>query len=368
MKIDLTEAHGQILAEDILADATYPSADRSMMDGYVIRKEETAGKFRITGEIAAGEVPEKTLLRGEAMRISTGALLPVNGGRVVMQEDCTRDGDTLTIDTFSDSLYIRQRGSEAERGDPVLNKGSKIRAAEMAVLAQTGNTRPLVISTPRILHIATGSELVGPERIPAAGEIRDSNSSLISGLLASLSLSATSHRISDDPDAIRSCAESGWDLLLISGGASVGDHDHGAAVLQEMGFEIHFNKVDLRPGKPLTFATKGNQIAFVIPGNPVSHFVCFHVAIRLALELMTGNPPAWDFLDLEITNPDLLKPNRRQTYWPAQVSANSSTLAATAKPWSTSGDTFSLSGTNALIRVDENPPQTLLLDLPHPTK
>lgn len=111
---------------------------------------------------------------------------------------------------------------------------------------------------------------------------------------------------------------------------------------------------------------RGNQAAFVIPGNPVSHFVCFHIAIRLAVEIMSGIRPRWDFLDLRITNFHLLKPNPRETFWPARVSFSNAALTTCAQPWSTSGDTFSLSETNALIRVTEQPPQTLLLDLPHP--
>jgi molybdopterin molybdotransferase len=171
----------------------------------------------------------------------------------------------------------------------------------------------------------------------------------------------------DDPSALRALAESGCDLLLISGGASVGDHDHGAETLRQLGYTIHFDRVNLRPGKPLTFATRGDQAAFVIPGNPVSHFVCFHVAIRLALEIMCGLPAAWDFLEMEIEGAGTLRPNPRETFWPAGVAHRAGKPVAVPKSWSSSGDTFSLAGTNALIRISgEAPPRTLLLDLPHP--
>jgi molybdopterin molybdotransferase len=236
----------------------------------------------------------------------------------------------------------------------------------MAILAQLGKISSRAIAKPTIRHLATGDELVAPDTEPATGQIRDTNSSLLQGLIANFGIELDSQRVPDHPASIRSMAdEKPFNLLLLSGGASVGDHDHGAAVLQEMGFQIHFDKVNLRPGKPLTFATRGDQIAFVIPGNPVSHFVCFHVAIRLAIEILCGIRPAWSFLDLEISGSELLKTNPRETFWPAAVHADNGRLVVSPKNWSTSGDTFSLTGTNALIRIGEGARQTLLLDLPH---
>lgn len=254
-------------------------------------------------------------------------------------------------------------------GDVALRKGTRIGATEMAILAQVGCVNPSVVRKPIVKHLATGDELVTPTEQPAPGKIRDTNSSLLVGLLAPFGLSMSTIRIADDQKAMREATEDEWDLLLISGGASVGDHDHGAEVLRSSGFTIHLDKVNLRPGKPLTFATRGDQVAFVIPGNPVSHFACFHVAIRLAVELLSGLVPRWDFIDLEISNQELIKPNPRETFWPARVSASGGRLVAEAQKWSTSGDTFSISGTNALIRVSADfPPLTLLLDQPHPNR
>ncbi len=366
-EVGLDASLGRVLAVDVLSDADYPSADRSMMDGYVVRADATPGEFAIAGEIPAGEIPTRALLEGEAMRIFTGAILPEGGGRVVTQEECTREGDSVRIGHFSEPLFIRRKSSEARAGDVVLKKGTRIGATEMAILAQIGCVKPFVIGNPAVKHIATGDELVAPGERPAPGKIRDTNSSLLAGLLAPLGLSVESSRLADDPTAMAESTKGDWDLLLISGGASVGDHDHGSDVLRASGFTIVFDKVNLRPGKPLTFATRGKQIAFVIPGNPVSHFVCFHVGIRLASELMCGLAPRWDFLDLKISNPDLIRPNPRETFWPATVSSSNGSLVVRALRWSTSGDTFSLTETNALIRVDPGGNhRTMLLDLPHP--
>ncbi|GAA5129938.1 molybdopterin molybdotransferase MoeA [Luteolibacter yonseiensis] len=370
IEVGLADAWGGILAEQLVADAYYPTADRSTMDGYVIGGDEVPGTFHVIGEIPAGTFPEIPLGKGEALRIFTGALIPQGGGRVVMQEDVTRDGDHVSIKAFSENRFIREKGSEAAPGDVVLEKGTKLGGAELAILAQIGEVRPKILRKPVVRHIATGSELVAPDQIPGRGEIRDTNSNLLAGLFKSLGVEISdSRRVADDPQAISEIAEGDWDLLLISGGASVGDYDFGAETLKRLGFTIHFDKVNLRPGKPLIFATRGNQVAFVIPGNPISHFVSFHVAIRLAVERLAGLPCHWNFLPLEIRGGEPLRPDPRDSFWVARVSVEDGKLFVTPKSWSTSGNTFSLAGTNALVRVKSGAPadgvvETLLLDLP----
>lgn len=363
--LDLEGAKGRVLSEPVAADASYPSGDRSMMDGYVLRADAVPGEFTVCGEIQAGAVPDRALQPGEAMRIFTGALLPENGGRVIMQEEAERSGNRVRIPRFPDRLFIRPKGSEANAGDVILPAGTLLGATELAMLAQVGAVQPGVVKLPRVCHIATGGELVAPEETPAAGMIRDTNSTLLRALLEGQGAFVSS-RCGDDPEALAALAGGPCDLLLISGGASVGDYDFGAETLRRLGFTIHFDKVNLRPGKPLTFATRDDQVAFVIPGNPVSHFACFHVAIRLAVELLSGKIPSWDFLDLEIQGGETLRPDPRETFWPARVRAEAGRLVVSPRRWSTSGDTFSLAGTNALVRVNATSPadgraSTLLL-------
>jgi molybdopterin molybdotransferase len=366
----LASALGKVLAAPAVADASYPSGDRSMMDGYVIGADAGPGTYRVTGEIQAGQIPERSLGNGEAMRIFTGALLPAGGGRVVMQEEAKREGEMVTIAQFSDRRFIRARGSEAQPGDVLLPEGSRLGPAELAILAQVGAVTPGVVRVPTVRHIATGGEIVPPAEVPGPGQIRDTNSTLLAALFASLGVETwESHRGVDDPAALAELGRQPADLLIISGGASVGDYDFGAETLRRLGFTIRFDKINLRPGKPLTFATRGEEAAFVVPGNPVSHFVCFHVAIRLAVERMSGMAPAWNLVRLELRGGEPLRPDPRETYWPARVFSEAGRLAVTPKRWSTSGDTFSLAGTNALVRVSETTPadgrvETLLLDIP----
>lgn len=372
VEVDFHRALGRVLACDVTSDGFYPSADLSTMDGYVIGADEMPGTFRVTGEIPAGASPDVVLRKGEAFRIFTGAPIPEGGGRVLMQEDVTRDGDQITTGAFAENRFIRPQGSEATPGKIVVPAGTKLGAAELAILAQVGAIRPQVFRSPVIRHLATGSELVAPGEIPSRGQIRETNSTLLHVLLEPFHPTLfDSRRVTDEADAIVEAASGECDLLLISGGAGGGDYDFGAEALRRLGFTIHFDKVNLRPGKPLTFATRGTQLAFVIPGNPVSHFVCFHVAIRLAVERLCGLPPSWNFLPLQLAaDGPIVTPGPREAYWPATVSIRDGRLIVTPKRWSTSGDTFSLVGTNALARVNQTSPhqgrlETLLLDLPH---
>jgi molybdopterin molybdotransferase len=365
--VPLAEAGGRVLAEEVRSDAWYPSGDRATMDGYVLRGDAVPGEFRVSGEIQAGAVPGKALEAGEAMRIFTGALVPEGGGRVIPQELAEREGERVRIGVFPENLFIRLKGEEASPGTIIVVEGTRLGATELAMLAQVGKVMPVMTRLPVIRHVATGEELVSPGETPPAGMIRDTNSSLLAALVSGHGGGAMqSFRCGDDPAALAALCREPCDLLLISGGASVGDYDFGARVLRELGFDIHFDKVNLRPGKPLTFATRDRQAAFVIPGNPVSHFVCFHVALRLALELMAGEARPWEFLDLPLSGGEPLRPDARETFWPARVEAEAGRLVARPQRWSTSGDTFSLLRTNALVLVNPSSPvegvaKTLLL-------
>lgn len=364
----LADALGATLAEDATASDFHPAADLSTMDGYVIRPDESPGIFHVVGEIAAGSAPEHLLLPGQSFRIFTGAPLPENGGRVVMQEDTTRDGNSVNISAFRENLFIRRKGSEAKPGDVILNAGKELGAGEISILAQLGIVSPSIVRRPVIRHIATGDELVSPDLTPGPGQIRDTNSSLLSSLLRPFGAEFHTSRSGDDPSAISSLADTTCDLLLLSGGASVGDRDFGAKVLRDLGFTIHFDRLNLRPGKPLIFATRGSQAAFVIPGNPVSHFVTFQVAIRLAIELLCGLTPKWPLLFLEADG-NKPSPDPRDSFMPAVVSFTDGKPLVRFKDWSTSGNSFTLAGANALVRVHAGSPpggpfETLLLDLP----
>jgi len=371
VKADISEAAGRVLRGIIVADNYYPSADRSMMDGYAVSETDRSERFRVVAEVTPGMNPGKAISGGECVRIFTGAILPPGSSQVIIQEDACREGEWM-IPTRRDSpKFVRHRGDEAEPGKVLLCEGIVLGPAELAILAQVGANLPWLSPIPAVTHIATGGELVSPSREPEPGQIRDTNSTLVKAFVTRCGASVSAHaRIADDLcETVNFASAHSSNILLISGGASVGEHDFGPRALQELGYEIHFDRVNLRPGKPLTFATRGPDVAFVIPGNPVSHFVCLHLAVRLAIERLIDRRLSWRFVEVMLGGTEMLIAGNRDTFWPAEIHVVNQRFVATPKRWSSSGDTFSLAGTNALIRVIGNsnpgdPVSALLLDLP----
>lgn len=354
--VPLATARGRVLREEALAPDDLPAFDRSAMDGYAIDGKDTSQKFRVVMEVQAGQVPAGRIQSGECARIFTGAQIPEGASQVIMQEDVERDGEWATVRERDTRMWIRYRGEDARKGELLLAAGARLYAGELSLLAQLGMVQPQVGRAPRVLHFATGNEIVDPSLTPAQGQIRDSNSTLIAALLADAGAQLVAQsRCGDALDALVSAiqrhAVESWDCLLISGGASVGDYDFGARALRELGFTIHFPQMNIRPGKPLVFATRERQIAFVIPGNPVSHFVTFQSAIRLALERIEGAPSSWKTAKIELAADLLAKPNERATLWPAHVGVQHGALRATPLAWQSSGDLRGLLGANALVPI-----------------
>ena len=351
----LASAQGRVLRADVAAEEDMPAFDRSAMDGYAVGAEDRSERFRVVGEIQPGAAPAVEIRAGECVRIFTGAQIPAGAAQVIMQENVTREGEWMTPARRDAKTWIRHRGEDARRGDVLLRAGVRLGAGELALLAQLGVVQPRVSPAPRVIHFATGNELTDPAAVPGAGQIRDSNSTLIAALLADCGARLThQRRCGDALDTLTAdiaAAGDAWDALLISGGASVGDYDFGARALEALGFTIHFRQINLRPGKPLIFATRARQCAFVIPGNPVSHFVTFHTAIRHALECLENAPSSWVLARLELAEDLPTKPDARETFWPAHVAPRDGALRAHPLAWQSSGDLRGLVGANALLRI-----------------
>jgi molybdopterin molybdotransferase len=216
--------------------------------------------------------------------------------------------------------------------------------------------RPKISPSVRVAHFATGNELVAPQQKVKPGTIRDSNSPLVTAFVRQFGGEMVQQeRVADDFDLLLQKARAlkkSFDLLLVSGGASVGDYDFGKQLLTTLGFHIHFEKINLRPGKPLVFATRGKQAAFVLPGNPVSHFVTLHVAVRLALERFSGANISWPLAKIRLAENFGYRPDARETFWPARVEIQNGELVVRALRWQSSGDVTALAGANALLQMD----------------
>lgn len=354
--IPLASALGMTLAQDARADLDHPPFDRSAVDGYAIGAGDDSESFVVIETIRAGESKALSLQKGQAVRIMTGAELPSAGLIVIMQEHVSFEGDAFRIVVPQLGTNVRLRGEDFRAGDVLLASGTVLSPVALATLASIGITQPLVIRRPRVVHLTGGDEIVPADVTPGAGQIRDANSFLVRALLGNSRV--TDVRLAHLPDDLARAREriaavtaAPFDVLLFSGGASVGDHDFTGQLLREMGFEIHCQQVNVRPGRPLIFATRERQIAFGIPGNPVSHFACYHLFIARALaRLMGGSPAALGpaVLDSEVPG----KSNPRVTYWPARTTRSDETRRVHPVAWNSSGDLASLIGVDVLIRIE----------------
>jgi molybdopterin molybdotransferase len=358
-KVALREARGLLLAEAALADADTPSCDLSAMDGYAIAKDAALGTFQLAGTILPGQAPLPTPPLDGALKVFTGSSLP-EGVKVIMQEDVLRDGDKIKVTSLHRSGHVRRRGSTAQAGDVLLPKGTILSAAEIAILASIGITTPPVIPRVRVAHLTTGSEVVPTENTPKAGQVRNTNAPLIQALVAESGALYSAHRHTDESlaaglEICRTPAFEESDLLLISGGSSGGDHDHTAELMESLGFELCSRLVRCRPGKPFLFGLKGNKVAVGLPGNPVSHFVSFHLFVRRILQQLKGQPVSRLIKGI-LSSGAQLQEGALETYWPAEWKYTAQEAHVSAMPWLHSGHLSALAGVNALIRVSASEP------------
>ena len=351
----LAGAFGRVLRQDVFAKEDLPAFDRSAMDGYAVGRDDDSEKFRIIAEIQPGAAPKIKIKRGECARIYTGAQIPAGASQVVMQENVRVEGNFIVPLEKSRATHIRRRGEDARKGDLLLKSGTRLGAGELALLASLGVTRPKISPPVRVAHFATGNELAAPEQKLKPGQIRDSNSTLVAAFVREFGGEILRHeRVADDFDLLlrkSRALKNSFDLLLLSGGASVGDYDFGKKLLSVLGFQIHFTTVNLRPGKPLVFATRGKRAAFILPGNPVSHCVTLHAAVRLALEKFSGAEVSWPLAKIRLAESFEAKPGVRETFWPARVEIQNGELVARPLRWQSSGDITALAGANALLQL-----------------
>lgn len=357
-RVPLSSARNRVLRETILAPEDQPSFHRSAVDGYLVRSDQPEGIVRLAGSLAAGSPAPTPPSAGTALRILTGAALPPEQIAVVMQEDTEPAGDgMLRLLTPPSLRHIRHRGSQARAGDTLHAAGQRLRAGSLALLASIGATQPLVSRKARVAHLVTGSELVAPDALPGPGQIRDANSTLIAALLSEADAELRWHRRVDDSriaatDAFSDALATDADVILISGGASVGDHDHTAALLASHGFTLHCQKVASRPGKPFIAASREGRFAFGLPGNPLSHFVCFHLFVRRVLARLAGTTPKLLMRAGVAPGSDgLLRADPRETWWPCTWVDDGPRRCVQPLPWRDSSDLTVLTTADGLLRV-----------------
>ena len=291
--IPVDEAIGRVVAETVYAKTDFPPFHQSAMDGYAVNGVEGTEKFSIIGELKAGDSGEYvSLSAGEAVRIFTGAMLPNNTLAVVKQEDVSVQNNHLIIDKpFRHGDHIRRKGEQIQRDDLVLDKHTVLRPGTVGFLLMLGISEVKVFRKPNVFVLATGSELVKPGELPLPGQIHESNAGMLKAALQSFDFKCDTQMVRDDFSAIKEILRNAidtHDLVLVTGGVSVGDYDFVAEVLNELKVEECFYKVKQKPGKPLFFGVKDAVSVFGMPGNPAAVLTSFYNYVLPALQIMTG--------------------------------------------------------------------------------
>ncbi len=297
-EVGLLDALGGVLAEDATADRDVPPFRNSAMDGYAVRGADVTRdgvRLRVVGEVAAGSLPERAVEVGEAIRIMTGAPMPEGSDTVVRVEDTDNGASVVTINRATPKgVAVRHAGEDLRRGEVVLAHGTLLRHAEIGVLASIGRAKVNVVRRPNVAVLSTGDELVDIDEEPGPGKIRDANRYSLAAAVRATGCAAFELGIArDSADDLRHALGNAafGDLVVTSGGVSVGDHDHVKPVVDAMG-QMDFWSIALRPGRPLAFGElrtkRGAVPIFGLPGNPVSALLTFELFVRPALLKMSG--------------------------------------------------------------------------------
>ena len=293
-EVALADAGGRVLAETRLATIPLPLFDNSMMDGYAVRSvdAQTGAELKVIGEQAAGLDEQLQLGPGEAIRIFTGAPIPVGADAVIMQEDCDQTGDRVRVRVgVKSGEFIRRQGEDLARGQKIGEPGQALTAARLAVFASQGIGSAKVSMRPRVALVATGSELRSGSAPLGPGEIYETNRLMLAELLRQTGATPTLFPIVPDDralqaNALRRALE--YDVVIISGGASVGDKDLVKIVLADLGVDLRLWRVAIKPGKPFLYGRRDETLIFGLPGNPVSAYVTYFVFVRPLLLRLQG--------------------------------------------------------------------------------
>jgi len=361
--VELRSTRDRILATSVTSRLDFPHWDNSAMDGYAVRFDdvksasaETPAVLEIVEEIPAGYQPQKSVLSGQAARILTGSVMPQGADTIVIQEETKREGGQVLIlkSPAEPQAFVRHRGAFYQAGSLLLPAGLALKAPEIAVLAAAQCNQVCVYRRPRVAILSTGSELVTPDRPLQPGQIVDSNQYALAALVEQMGGEAVPLGIvADQPEALKDAiahAVSIADVVLSSGGVSVGDYDYVDRILAELGAQIHIRAVAVRPGKPLTVATFPNVIYFGLPGNPVSALVTFWRFVQPALRKLSGLPHGWESTFVQAkTRQDLRSDGKRESYlWGQLHLVNGLYEFSLATGSYSSGNLINLAGTNCL--------------------
>jgi molybdopterin molybdotransferase len=332
--IALDDARGRVLARDLTAMRTQPPADMSAMDGYAVRAADAtlSARLKVIGEVAAGRPFARTVQPGEAVRIFTGGVIPNGADAIVIQEDAARDGDVVTVnEAASAGRHIRRAGIDFREGDILLKRSHRLLDRDLALAASMNHPLLPVFRRPKVAMLATGDELVMPGSAPDPGQIVYSNGFALRALARDqgadvIDLGIARDTVDETAIAIRRAIEARADILVTTGGASVGDHDLVKQALEREGVAIGFWKIAMRPGKPMMHGRRGAMRVLGLPGNPVSSYVCAILFMAPLIRALTGRTDiAWPLHDA-VLGRDVPANDQREDYLRAALQEGSASL------------------------------------------
>ncbi|HTK37894.1 MAG TPA: gephyrin-like molybdotransferase Glp [Pyrinomonadaceae bacterium] len=357
--VDIGKSVGRVLAEDIVADMDMPPFDRAQMDGYAVRAsdiENAPVSLKIVGESAAGRGWHNEMKTGEAVRIMTGAPVPAGADAVQKVELTSEDNGTVKIEkSVSVGQSIVARGDEIGKGETIFSAGTIITENMIASLAAFGYAKVSASKRPRVTILPTGTEIVEVDEKPGSDQIRNSNAVMLKAFADRYGVASTLPIARDDIEDLKakiSTAVSESDILVITGGVSVGKYDLTKAALRDLGAEIFFERLQLKPGKPAVFARLDDTLVFGLPGNPVSTAVTFYLFVQKAMLLMQGAAQS----DLTPGYAVLTRSGKgakdRDSYLPATLkTGNGGRVFAEPLKWGGSSDFVGFARAEALIIV-----------------
>jgi len=337
-EIPVAEAHGRVLAAELAALRTQPPDALSAMDGYAVRADDVTSapaKLRVIGEVAAGRPYEGTVGAGDAVRIFTGGVLPAGADTIVIQENTKRDGDRLTVNSVSTTgRHVRARGLDFKKGDILLPAGRRMRDRDIALAAAMNHASVPVRRVPRVALLATGDELVAPGTSPGPGQIVYSNGFALAALARSegaevIELGIVPDRVAATVAAIDVATAQHADILVTTGGASVGEYDLVQQSLGARRMALSFWKVAMRPGRPMMHGVLGGMRVLGLPGNPVSAYVCGFLFLAPLIRRLLGRPEVEVPTDTAVLGRDLPANDERADYLRSSLAQTDKGLVAT---------------------------------------
>ena len=364
VKVSIKKAAGMALRKPVRGDRPLPPFNRSAMDGYAVKCSDFkngSAKLKVIGVLEAGSLWKGRLKKGQSIKIMTGAPVPDGAESVVKVEQSSRFGDNveLTQPGIEKWMNVHRKGADSKKGELLLSSGSFLTPGALAVAASVGATTLTVTRSINVTIITTGNELIPPHRKPKPSQIRDSNSYFLMGRFGEISWAKAAYAgtVSDDPVKFRkaiTAAIKKSDMVIVTGGVSMGDSDYTYRVLNEIGVSQKFHKAAIRPGKPVWFGSKGKTLVFGLPGNPVSVAATFHEFVMPALKKMAGLSDA-DALPMSVTLPlsKAVKKKHDLREFRVSVFANGGTSVEPVATYQGSGDFVSASKSDGVIVLPE---------------